>query len=83
MWISPGVPSTFGSRSSMAPQLGAQLVDVDAGLEQQRTHAAALAVEQRQHHVRRLHELMVAAERKRLRIGQRLLELGWSVCPVA
>src|SRR6185503_7946083 len=53
---------------------GAQLVDVDAGLQQQRAHGAALALQQRQQHVSRLHELVVAADRQRLRIRKRLLK---------
>src|SRR5262249_1741222 len=57
-------------------QLGAQLVDVDTGFEQQGTYAAALAVEHGEQYVRRLHELMVASERQRLCIGQCLLEFA-------
>ena len=58
----------------MPSELGAQLVDVGAGLHEQRAHRAALAVEQRQHDVRRLEELVVAADGQGLGIGQGLLE---------
>src|SRR5262249_27660605 len=57
-------------------QLRAQLVDIHAGLEQQRAYAAALAVDHGQQYVGRLHELVVASERERLRIGQRLLKFA-------
>src|SRR5262249_2082930 len=57
-------------------QLGAQLVDLDTGLEQQWANASALAVEHGEQYVRRLHKLVVAPERKRLRISQRLLKFA-------
>jgi len=57
----------------------AQLVDVRAGLQQQRTHGATGPVEHGEHHVRRLEELVVAAERERLCIGERLLEAAGSL----
>src|ERR1700681_4808094 len=55
-------------------QSRAQLIDVRAGLQQQRTHRAAGAVQHRQHQVRGLEELVIAAQRERLRVGERLLE---------
>jgi len=75
--MSPGVPSTFGQGIEQPQQSRAQLVDVRAGLQQQWTHRAAGAVQHRQHHVRRLEELVIAPERERLCIGERLLESGW------
>ncbi len=55
-------------------QLRAQLVHIDAGLYQQRPHRPPLAVQQGEQHVRGLEELMVAPERERLGVGQRLLK---------
>src|SRR5438105_3803507 len=52
----------------------AQLVDVGPRLHEQRAHRAARAVEHRQQDVRGLDELMIAAERERLGVGQRLLK---------
>ena len=52
----------------------AQPVDVDPRLDQQRPHAAALGVEHGQQQVRRLDELVVAADRQRLGVGQRRLK---------
>jgi hypothetical protein len=43
---------------------------------QQRPHRAALLVEQRDQHMHRLDEVVVAADRQRLRVSQRLLELA-------
>jgi hypothetical protein len=57
-------------------QLGTDAVDIDTGLEQQRTNRAAVLVEQREHDVSGVDELMVATYGERLRIGERLLELG-------
>ncbi len=57
-------------------ELRAQPVDVGTGLVEQRAHRAALLVEQRQHQVRGLDELVVAAERQRLGIGEGHLELA-------
>ncbi len=54
----------------------AQQVDLGARLLEQRPHRAALLVEQRQHQVRGLDELVVAAEGQRLGVGQGHLELG-------
>ena len=58
-------------------ELRAQHVHVHAGLGQQAAHRAALLLEQRRHQMDRLDELMVAADRERLRVGERLLE-RWS-----
>ena len=66
----------MGSRSSISPELRAQQVDVDARLVEQRAHAAALLIQQREHHVRGLDVLVVAADRQRLGIGQRQLEFA-------
>ncbi len=63
-------------RSELAAQLRAQLIDVRPGLDENRAHGAALAVEQGQHDVDRLQDLVVAAQRKRLRVGQGLLKLA-------
>src|SRR5438309_3706085 len=52
----------------------AQLVDVGPRLHEQRAHRAARAIEHRQQDMRGLDELMIAAERERLRVGQRLLK---------
>ena len=68
------LPATFGSRSSISPSACAQRGHVDAGLRQQRPVRAALLVEQRGHQVRRLEHVVVAPDRQRLRVGQRLLE---------
>ena len=55
-------------------ELRSAAVDVDARLDQERLRRCRPAVEQRRHHVRRLDELIVAADAQRLRVGQRLLE---------
>ena len=57
-------------------ELRAQQIDVGAGLVEQGPHRAALLVEQGRHHVQRLDVLVVAADRERLGIGQRQLELA-------
>ena len=57
-------------------QLRAQLVDIDVGLGEQRPHGAALLIEQRDHHMQRLDELMVTAHRQTLRVGQGHLEFA-------
>ena len=64
-------------------QLRAQQVDVDARFGQQATHAAALLVEQRNHDVCRLDELVILANGQRLRIAQAPSEICWSVCRFA
>ena len=74
MWISPGRPSTFGSPSSSASSPARSLLTSAPGLQQQRAHASRPSVEQRQHDVRRLEDLVVAAERQRLGVGQCLLK---------
>jgi hypothetical protein len=55
-------------------ELRAQQVDVDPGLVEQRPHGAALLIQQGRHDVQRLDVLVVAADRQRLGISQRLLE---------
>ncbi len=60
----------------LAAQLRAQLVDVRAGLDEHGAHGSPLAVEQGEHDVDRLQDLVVAAQGKRLRVGQGLLELA-------
>ena len=55
---------------------GPQLGHVGAGLVEQRPDGAALLVDQRQHQVRGFDELVVAADRDRLCIRERGLELG-------
>ena len=57
-------------------ELRAQHVHVDAGLREQAAHGAALLLEQRGHQVHGLDELVIAADGERLRVLQRLLELG-------
>jgi hypothetical protein len=57
-------------------EIRAQLVDVDAGAHEQRPHAAGVLLQHRQHDVRGLDDLMIAAERDGLRISQRFLELA-------
>ena len=57
-------------------QARAQQADVDAGAIEQGARAAALLVEKREHEVRGLDELLVAADGERLRVRQRQLELG-------
>ena len=57
-------------------ELRAQQIDVGAGLVEQRAHGAALLVQQGRHDVQRLDVLMIAADRQRLGIGQRLLEFA-------
>jgi len=57
-------------------EAGTQAVDIDIGLGQQVAHGAAVLVEQRHHQVHRLDELVVAAERERLRVRQGHLELA-------
>src|SRR5690606_16637542 len=52
----------------------AQQRHVDAGLQQQRARAAALRVEQRRQQVRRLDQVVVAADGQRLGVRERLLE---------
>ena len=74
MWISPGRALDLRQPVEQRQQPRAQLVDVRAGLHQQRAHRAARGVQQRQHDVRGLEELVVAAERQRLGVGQRLLK---------
>src|SRR5205823_3995192 len=48
--------------------------DVGPRLHEQRAHRPARAIEHRQQDMRGLDELMIAAERERLRVGQRLLK---------
>ena len=73
----PGVPSTFGKpierASSPARSL---LMSAPAFISSGRNEPRG-AVEQREHHVRRLDDLVVATERERLGIGQRLLGTAW------
>jgi hypothetical protein len=57
-------------------QLRAQQVHVGAGLVEQVPHRAALLIQQGRHHVQRLDVLMIAADRERLGIRQRQLELA-------
>jgi hypothetical protein len=66
----------FRERIEIARQLGAKLVDIATGLGEQRTNGAALLIDQCEQHVRGLDDLMVPAERQRLRIGERRLELA-------
>jgi hypothetical protein len=47
-----------------------------AGLVQERPHGATLLIQQRLHQVYGLDELVIAAERQRLAVGQGHLELG-------
>ena len=76
MCTSPALPSTLASAVERLAELRAQQVDVDAGLVEQGPHRAALLVQQGRHHVQRLDVLVVAADRERLGIGQRLLEFA-------
>ena len=54
----------------------AQACDIDAGAGKQRRGAAVLLIDQCEQQVLRFDELLVAANRQALGIGQRLLELG-------
>ena len=76
MCTSPGAPSTLGKRSSASPSCERSRFRLTPAFVRRPTHAAALLLEQRRHHVHGLDELMIAADGERLRIGQRLLELG-------
>ncbi len=60
--------------ADLLEQARAQQVHVDAGAIEQRARAAAFLVEQREQQVHRLDELVIAADRERLRIRQRELE---------
>ena len=60
-------------------ELRAQQVDVDAGFNEQSANTAALLVEQRDHDVDRLDELVVLANGQRLRVGDR--HLGHRLLP--
>src|SRR5206468_1497670 len=70
----PGCALDLRQALEQPQQSRAQLVDVRTGLQQQRPHRAAGAVQHRQHHVRGLQELVIAAERERLGVGERLLQ---------
>ncbi len=70
----PGRALHLGQAIERGAELGAQPVDVGPCLDEQRPHGAALAVEEREQHMGRLEELVVAADGERLGIGQRLLE---------
>ena len=70
-----GIPAGHGGqpRQHLA-ELRAQRADIDPGLGKQRSHAAALLIEQRDQHMQRFDELVVVAERQALRLGQRRLQ---------
>ena len=68
------MPSTVGIPRDLLEQARAQEVDVDAGPVEERPRAAALLVEEREQEVRGLDELLVAADRERLRVCERKLE---------
>ncbi len=53
----------------------AQPLHVDAALQQQRTHGAALLLQQHVQQVRRHDEVVVTPDGERLRVGERRLEL--------
>ena len=76
MCTSPGAPSTLRQAIERIAELRAQQIQIDAGLGQDADDAAAPLLEHRRQHVHGLDELMIAADGERLRIGQRLLELG-------
>ena len=71
-------PRAFDGRdpAELLEQARAQEVHVDAGAVEQRARAAALLVEEREHQVRGLDELLVAADGERLRVRERELEFG-------
>jgi hypothetical protein len=56
-------------------ELRAQQIQIGAGFGEYARHAAALLLEQGRHHVHGLDELMVASNRKRLRVGKGLLKV--------
>ncbi len=64
----------FGQPVQGFAELRTQFVHVHIGLRQQVAHRAALLIEQRDHDVLRLDELVIAADGERLRVGQGLLE---------
>ena len=70
------MPFHLGQTLDRLLQRGLQRRDIAAGARQQRSCAAVGIVEQGQQQVLRLDELVVAADRQTLGIGQRLLELG-------
>ncbi len=68
------LPGHFRQPVEDLPDAGPQRRHVDAGLREQRHRRAALLIEQRRHQMRGLEHVVVAPDRKRLRIGERLLE---------
>ena len=62
----------FHSRQAVQrlAELGTQQIDVDIGLSEQRSHRAAVLVEQSRHHMRRFDELVIAAHRQTLGVAQ-------------
>ena len=77
--MSPGVPSTFGSLSRSAPSSERSLLTSAPAFMRSGRTVPPRAVEHRQHHMRGLDDLVVAAQRERLRIGQRRLKLAVSL----
>jgi len=75
VYIAPG-PFDFRQAIDRVAKLGAQQVDVNARFRQQATYTAALLVEQCDHHMYRLDELVILAHGQRLRIGKRHLEFA-------
>jgi len=57
-------------------QLGAQAVDIDIGLTQQMSHTAALLIQEGDHEMQGLNELMIPPHRQTLGIRQRHLKLA-------
>ena len=69
---------TFNTRKLIQriAQARAQQVYIDTGLGQQMTGRAALLVQQCNHQVRRLDELVILPDSQRLRLSQSHLELA-------
>jgi len=57
-------------------QLGPQKIDIYARFREQATNGAALLVKERNHDVYRLDELVILANRERLRLRKRHLKLA-------
>ncbi len=68
------LPADLGQPLEYFANALAQRRHIDLSLGQQRPGRAALLVEQRGHHVHRLEHVVIASDRQRLRIGERLLK---------
>ena len=75
--LRPASPSTRGSRSSSAPSSERSLLTSTPAFTSSGRTVPPWLIQQGEHHVGGLDELVVAADGQRLGIGQRLLEFGW------